>query len=184
MQPPHGKVRGQIQSPNFWTRSAAWRKDSGELTFDEFMIRVIFCVSLHKVFLASPRFVLPPPPPPPFSLSKMALPQMINWGYLLIKRSSKPRIDVKAPIWMCNRPLCREGCWAQRNFPRIFMIGVSQRANNKLARKKGSGLHQKKKKNPQKKWAGAYLRRLCLYMLTKRIVRLHGNWFGLSVRRR
>lgn len=55
----------------------------------------------------------------PFFLSKMALPQMFNSSYLLIKRSSKPSIDVKASIWICNHPL-QYGCCAQRNFPRIF----------------------------------------------------------------
>lgn len=56
---------------------------------------------------------------PSLSLSKMALPQMFNSSYLLIKRSSKPPIDVKASIWICNHPL-RSRCCAQRNFPRIF----------------------------------------------------------------
>lgn len=60
-----------------------------------------------------------------FSLSKMALPQMFNSNYLLIKRSSKLSIDVKASIWICNHPLLH-CCCAQRNFPPDFLIAGSK----------------------------------------------------------
>lgn len=108
-----GLVEERTQKTNKTTRRRPNRALNTALSKDNHLSEIDSCSALARRYLPAskspspsllpfsplaPDSPLPLQSPPSFSLSKMALPQMFNSSYLLIKRSSKLSIDVKASI--------------------------------------------------------------------------------------
>lgn len=110
-------------------RSQAWNRNPSFMTI--MGRRQTFAADISRIKTPSALLFLSL-----FSPSKKALPQLFNFGYLLIKRPSKAPIDVKATIWICNHPSLH-GCCTQRNFPRIFRYSwLKERTGSLLCEKK------------------------------------------------